>query len=196
MKRILLMAAFMCCIFSVSAQEGDWSVGASFGYASKLMKINYDDVNYRVNQESNQIALFLNRDLNGTFGLTGEFDLYIPYRMKSDMPSGDVSGTAETNLFLAPYLLAGEDFSIGLAAGPVFSYSKIGIDGIGQKGLFYLDLGLKAWLGYNFNEDWGIFISGRFEWDIFCNGYYDYIPRGGGFSYGGFNASIGVKYSF
>lgn len=196
MKRILLMAAFICCISSVSAQEDDWSMGASFGYASKLMKINYDNTNYTVNQESNQIALFVNRNLDDRFGITGEFDIYIPYRMKEVIPSADIDGTAESNLFLAPYLVAGDDFNIGLAAGPVISYSKVGIDGIDRKGLFYLDLGLKAWLGYNFNEDWGIFINSRFEWDIFCNGYHEYIRRGGSFSYGGFNASIGVKYTF
>lgn len=196
MKKILAIAAFVCCFFSAMAEEGDWGVGASFGYASKLMKLNVGGTNYTLNQECNQLAVFLDRDISEKWGLTGEFDVYLPYRMKSKPPV-DIDEYPEFNLFLAPYLSAGEDFNIGFAAGPVLSYSKMD----SNAGLFYVDLGIKAWIGYNFNDEWGIFVNSRFEWDLYCNGYdnfpgYAYVPKGGSFHYGGFNASLGVRYRF
>lgn len=192
MKKILLAAALILCTLGASAEEGDWGVGAAFGYASKLMKF----AGSTINQECNQISVFLDRDINDKFGATAEFDLYIPYKMKGGDPYGlNESRAPEVNLFLAPYLMAGDDFHIGLAAGPVFSYSKA--DYLGpKKGLFYLDLGLKVWIGYNFSDEWGIFVNSRFEWDLYSNGYYDLVPSGGSFRFGGFNASLGVRYSF
>lgn len=192
MKKILLTSVLMVCALCAFAEEGDWGVGASFGYASKLMKIG----SYTINQECNQIAVFLDRDLNERMGLTAEVDMYLPYRMKGSLPPEfNDTESPEFNLYLAPYLVAGDEFNIGLAAGPVFSYSKV--DYVGPaKGLFYLDLGLKAWIGYNFTDEWGIFVNSRFEWDLYSNGYYDIVPKGGSFRFGGYNASLGVRYRF
>lgn len=191
MKKLFLAAALLCIFFNVTAQENEWGIGASFGMASKTVKWD----KYRLEEKSNQISAFVDRNLSDHFGATAEFDVYIPYKTKTSFEGYKDAKHPDFNLFLAPTFLLGDKFFFGLAAGPLFSFQKCEY-AVEIKTLFYASLGAKMWIGYAFNDDWGIFINNRYEFDFYTNGYSDIVQEGWGFSFGGFNLAVGFRYSF
>ena len=190
-KTIAIMLALILCAGALQAQEsrkGQWTVGVAGGYEQHG---SYNDASkLQALLESYQFGVFGEYMFNTHWGIKAELNSSMQYKAHF----GEVSFNQKVpgiQIFVgAKYEWQFEKLFLGLSMGPGYSYRNL------EHETYSIFICAEPEIGLWLNNHWSIRLSNRWNFDMFDSNYSVFKGNDGTTFSGGFNATLGVAYTF